>query len=410
MRALAVVATAHAGLHVYTTMMPLVYPFVLAEFDTSYTVLGLLLTVAGTGGALAQFLSAQLPAWLPSRVILATGLGVVAAGAVVSSTAIGFAGFASGRMISQIGQGPQHVIANTLIAQLFDRKSRGRTFAFHFAAGNLGGLLAPIIFLPLMSVMGWRGALALLALPLVCLLFVLILFVPEPMDRHRTDHPHGRGLRSLVAAALSPLSNRGVRPVIAAGALAAGGRGNGILLVFVPLLLQNHFNLPIADTAFLYMVLVLGSIIGPLIVGSASDRIARKSVVTGTLILASAATVGIIMFGSFMPALISAIMVMSLTAFGNGAQLQALLADNSRTEAEARAGFGAYFLLVHLAGGLWPLLIAAVLDLFGFVAAFALIACSYIAAASALALVPPATPGFESQASANATGKGVRDS
>jgi hypothetical protein len=103
--------------------------------------------------------------------------------------------------------------------------------------------------------------------------------------------------------------------------------------------------------------------------------------------------------GPFLPALIAATSLMSLTAFGNGAQLQALLADNSASDEEARAGFGAYFLLVHVAGGLWPLIIAFTMESFGFVPAFALIASSYLAAATALALVPVPASGFGGQAS-----------
>lgn len=392
-RALAVVSAAHAGLHTYTTLLPLLYPFVLADFRVSYVTLGVLLTIAGGAGAMAQFLSAQLPPRIQSRFVLAAGLGVVVLGSMVGSAAMNFTVFAIGRVVAQVGQGPQHVLANTLISRLYDRSSRGRGFAIHFAAGNLGGILVPFLLLPLVAVVGWRGTLALLAVPIGIVIAFLLLGVREPAtEGPQAQEPRpARRLRHLAIGSFAPLWNPRIAPIIAAGAIAAGGRGNGIILVFVPLLLRDHFHLSIGEIGLLYTILVIGSVVGPLIIGNTSDRIGRKVLVSSTLILASIATVVMLAGGSAMPILVGAITVMSVAAFGNGAQLQALMADNARSEEEARAGFGMYFLLVHLVGGVWPLVIAVLLETSGFEAAFGLIAASYVVAAAVLLTVPVTT-------------------
>lgn len=385
------ISLAHAALHLYSAALPLVYAPSLAEFQVSYTALGALLAMSGAVGGVTQFASGHLPTSLSSRTVLAAGLAVVAVASAVGGLAASFTVFATARVAAQVGQSPQHVLGSALIAQLYAPQRRGRAFAVHFTAGNVGGLVGSLAAVAILSGAGWRFVLFLFAFPIGLIAAILLGSSLGRSDVHEPRRSIGENNRSGLARAwrssLTPIRDRDTAWIIASGALAAGGRGTGVLMVFVPLLLADHFRLPLSQVGALYLVLTGGSIVGPLALGAASGRYGKRKVLLTSYSLASAVTIALVSFTPTTLTLVVSVALMGLTAFGNGSLLQALIADHGGTDESRRAAFGTYFLFVRFAGGAWPLLLAAVIEVAGFNAAFWLIALSYILAAAALMTV-----------------------
>ena len=109
--------------------------------------------------------------------------------------------------------------------------------------------------------------------------------------------------------------------------LGGGGRGLGVLNVFVPLYLSVVIGLDTTTVALMYTVLVIGSVPGPIVAGWLSDRFGRKPLI---LLAYAGGVVSLLLFvaaGSNLTLLWLAIVLLSVFNFVESPQLQALLSD-----------------------------------------------------------------------------------
>ncbi|MBA3852270.1 MAG: MFS transporter, partial [Chloroflexi bacterium] len=180
------------------------------------------------------------------------------------------------------------------------------------------------------------------------------------------------------------LRDRDLLLVYLSAMLGGGGRGLGVLNIFVPLYLALVVGLDALTVSLMYTVLVIGSVPGPIIAGWLSDRYGRRPLIVVAYLAGAASLAAFVLAGSNVAALWLAIVLMSIFNFVESPQLQALLADLA-PRGIRDASFSVYFTLAFGVGSLWTAVYGAVIDRFGeaqgLPITFWLMAAAFVAAA-----------------------------
>src|SRR3954449_6548561 len=102
------------------------------------------------------------------------GLGMAAQALTQSLVA-----FSIPNVASRIGGSPQHPVGNGLLAEQFPPEKRGFAISAHIAGGNVGTVVVALVGVPLIAVVGWRGAAVVFGLPAIAVGILILLFVRE---------------------------------------------------------------------------------------------------------------------------------------------------------------------------------------------------------------------------------------
>jgi sugar phosphate permease len=181
------------------------------------------------------------------------------------------------------------------------------------------------------------------------------------------------------------LRHRDALLLLASHVIGAGGRGLGVATIYVPLYLSQSLHVDEVQLGILLTIMMAGSVIGPLVAGPLSDRIGRKPVLLGDYAVACICFAGLMSVGGAAWALPFVLALTGIAVYSEGALMQTALADVAdKTSLDML--FGLYFTVGSLIGAPWAVLIGALVDGYGFGAAFVAMAASQVAAA--LVLLP----------------------
>jgi MFS transporter, FSR family, fosmidomycin resistance protein len=371
----------HAVNHAQAALLPLVYLAIIDEFAIGAAAVAFLAAAGNVAAGLFQLSYGWLTRLFSRRSIMAVGGIVFGGGMAAQALAPGFAGFSAANIISRIGGSPQHPVGNGLLAEQFPPHRRGFAIAAHIAGGNIGTVAIPLIGFWLIAGIGWRWTVVLFGLPAILVGLAIWALVRES----GVDRAAAKAYGSVRSAYGAVLRDRDMLLVFASAMLGGGGRGLGVLNVFVPIYLTLVIGLDSVTVALMYAVLVVGSIPGPLAAGWLSDRVGRRAVIVGTYLAGAASLLLFVLAGADVPLLWLAIVLLSVFSFIESPQLQALLADIAPRNLRD-ASFAAYFTLAFGIGSLWVVLYGALIELLGEAAglplAFGLMAAAYLAAAA----------------------------
>ncbi len=393
------VTAAHAVIHATVVLMPLVYPILQRDYGYSYTQIGLLVGIASFAGGLLQLVFGYLGRYVARKTMLGVGNLVVGASMFLTGTSTTFATLMAWTVLGRVGGAPQHPVGSALLTDSFAKRRRGFALAAHVAGGNLGTLAVPLTGVALIARFGWQPTVMLFALPGLVAGTAVLLFAREPASYRPPARATAVG-ESRVGAFLAPLRNRGVLLIILASILASGGRGVGVLTTYLPLYLTNGLKLPAPTVAWLFTLLLAGSVVGPLVAGRLSDVAGRRlmllvsygsaALVTSALPLAGSGT------ASSLWQMIVVLALLGLTAYAESPLLQAYLADHA-PEHLKDAAFGWYFTLAFGIGSLWATVLGTLIDRAGFAVTFWVMAASYVLAGVVVLLVPALPRGATSE-------------
>jgi MFS family permease len=382
MRSLGLLSVAHAINHAQAVMLPLIFVAIIAEFGIGVDTIAFLSAFGAFAAGAVQLSYAVLTRVVSRRRLLGIGGILFGGGFAAQALATTFATFAIPNVVSRIGGSPQHPVGNGLLAEQFPPERRGFAISAHIAGGNVGTVVVAIIGAPLVLAVGWRGAAVIFGLPAIVVAIAILLFVREL----GTDRAAARASGTVRAAFGRILRDGDLRWLYLTSVLGGGGRGLGVVNLFVLLYLTLVLGIDQATAGLMYGALIIFSVPMPLIVGSLSDRYGRKPLIV--LVYAGGA-IGFIVFllaGSSLPLLWLGIVIMGLFSFAESPQLQALLGDIAPPQIRD-ASYALYFTLAFGVGSLWVALYGLVIDAFGNAAGlpivFVLMAVSFVLAALA---------------------------
>jgi MFS family permease len=386
------VSFSHAVQHVYVALLPLTYPLAIAEFHVSYTSLGIVLGIVGATGGLLQG-AAVLYQRVSARLVLALQNVLLAANSVLIALAPGYAVFGAGQFLGGVISSPQHPVGNAVLTRRFPERG-GTVLGWHTTGGNVGTLVVPLIASLVIARFGWRAAMVAGAIPLAVggVLVAVRLREGRSASEANADEAARGSLRAVVL-------RRATLTVIAAGTIAAGGRGLGAVNAFVPSYLRGGLGLAQVTVGLVFTVVLASSVVGPIVAGRLADRYGRRMVAVAAYVVGGLALGLFGMAGASLPALLAFGVLVGAFAYAESPLLQALYAD-AVTGAPRQAAFGFYFAIAYGAGSIWVTILGWTIDRYGFSAAFWVMAASFLAAAAVLLLPGGPAPGPRERGSA----------
>lgn len=385
MRTLWLLSVAHAINHAQAVLLPLVFLAIIKEFGVSIATIAFLAAAGSFLSGTVQLSYSWLTRYASRRNLLALGNLVFGGGMVAQAIAPGFGGFAVANVVSKLGASQQHPVGNGLIAEQFPPERRGMAISAHIAGGNVGTIAVPLIGAWLIAGLGWRWTVVLFGVPAILIGLAMYALIRES----GTDRAAALAAGNLRHAFANVLRDRDLRFIYLSSVLGGGGRGLGVLNLFVPAYLLLVIGIDEGTVALMYTVLVAGSVPGPLVAGWLSDHVGRKPLILVAYAGGAISLVAFVLAGTSVPLLWLGIVGLSAFNFVESPQLQALTADIA-APAVRDAAFSVYFTLAFGVGSLWTALYGAVLGARGEAAGlpivFLVMAVSFVAAA--IAVVP----------------------
>ena len=152
------VGLAHAVSHFSQLLLAPLFPWLKAEFNVSYTELGLLLTVFFVVSSIVQTASGFVVDRFGPRPVLLGGLTLLGLAALAYASSQSYAMLAASAVLAGIGNGVFHPVDYTLLNRKVHKSRLGHAYSAHGITGTLGWALAPALMVPVALVAGWRTA------------------------------------------------------------------------------------------------------------------------------------------------------------------------------------------------------------------------------------------------------------
>ena len=368
--------------------MPLIYAVLISDFGLRVSDIGLFIAITTIASGSMQLVYGFLTRWVARKVILTTGYLIFGGGLMLGGLAQSFGQLAVAVSGARLGASPQHPVGNALISDLYPAERRGFAISAHISGGNIGTVLVPLVGAGLIATVGWQATLALFGVPALIIGVLVAIFVREDHGAYRRA---ARGSGSPWAHLRSVVARPDVRLILGASLVAAGGRGLDIVAPFMLLYLRGPLGLGETPVALLYGLLLVGAVIGPVIAGLLSDRLGRRRTLVAYYVLSAVGILAFLAAGANLFLLVPLLLPFGTAVFSESPVLQAYLADRATGPTRDMA-FAVYFTFAFGIGAFWALVIANVVEAFGYPVAFGVMAASYVAAAVLLLAVRERAP------------------
>lgn len=268
--------------------------------------------------------------------------------------------FGIGRFLTGIGVGALVGTVGAIVAEFAPTHQRNRLNAIVYSGIPAGGVLASLLALGLTDVIGWRGLFWIGALPIVTVLPLAFMKLPESAQwlaaRGKTQQAstvaERTGMRLLPEtgsaggrAGFPALATRALAwPTLLLGTMSFAG----LLLTYglntwLPEIMSENGYGESYSLAFL-LVLNGGAIVGGLLASAWADRVGAKRVVSTTFVLA-AITLALLPLGLPLAVLMLAVAVAGVGTIGTQVLIYGLVSNYYPTRARGAgvawcAGFG----------------------------------------------------------------------
>ena len=355
---IALVGFAHLMSHFYQISLAPLFPLLKAEFDVSYTELGLLVTVLyGTSGICQSFAGVLVDRYGGDRLML-FGVSTMAICVFLMGLVSSYWMLLPLTMIAAVGNSVFHPADLSILSAKVDPRRMGRAYAVHGFAGSCGYVLSPIvIFYGVASVAGWR--VALMTAGLIGLVAASLIYRYRAVLRMPVGTPEATtipGVRFYLGLILS-------RPLMAAFTYFALVSAAMIgIQSFSSTAFIEIYKAPLA-LATAGMTAYLGaSAVGNLIGGELADRYQRHALIAGIGLFLCAVSIAAVAF--FALPMVFNIVLLGCVGFCSGVTHASrdILVRAAAPEGATGKVFGFVYSGLDLGGALAPLLFGWLMD------------------------------------------------
>ena len=398
MRSLGLLSVAHAVNHAYAVLLPPIFLAIIDEFGVTVSAVAILAAVGAFASGMVQLSYAELTRRVSRRRLLGLGGLVFGGGFAATALATNFVTFAIPNDPRRGSAARRSTRSGTASSPSNSRlPGAGSRSAPTSPAGTSGTVVIAIVGTPMLAVLGWRGVSIVFGV-LAILIGISILALIRERGTDRAAAVAGGSSRDALRRVLA---DRNLRWLFLTSVLGGGGRGLGVVNLFVLIYLTRVLGFDDATSGLMYGALIVFSVPMPLLAGWLSDRWGRKPLIIGAY-LGGAIGFGVFIFaGSSLVWLWAGIVLMGLFSFAESPQLQALLADIA-PPATRDASYALYFTLAFGVGSLWTavygIVIGALGEPIGVPVVFGLMAASFLAAALATLPIRTDDPGARTPA------------
>lgn len=318
-RTIGLVGLAHGSSHFFHLLLPPLFPWLIADFNTSYSQLGamvsLFFVVSGVGQMLSGFLVDKVGA---QRVLLAALSSFVVAG-LMAAAAQNYTMLLAASFFAGLGNAPFHPVDFTILNKRVTANNIGHAFSVHGISGNIGWAMAPVFMMGITTWTGsWRIACVCGALFAVSVL-VTMWCNRRWLDDRAFDTAAGNANARAAAAASgeSPFAYLKLPAVwmcfafffFSTVALSA-------IQNFASTVLHLMYDLPLTQTALVVTGFMLCGAVGMVGGGFLAQRTQRLEKIIATFLLLAAACLALVATG-WLPGTL-ALVVASVAGFGHG--------------------------------------------------------------------------------------------
>jgi sugar phosphate permease len=357
--------------HVISGAMPMLYPDIMAEFNISYSQLGLMRSASTFAAGFPQLFVGFFRRWFSGRVLVGVGNLVNALMNMLAAFSRGFLQFFGFTVLGGVGSSTQHPIGASIVSSATETSKRGRMLGLNQAIPSLAFSFTPLIAAYLLTRMGWRSALGILSIPALLLSIVLIVFVrgASSVEATTRDALNFSKLRE-------SLKNRNVLFISLLRSVMAFRMG---VRTFLPLYFIDILGFTSETSSVLYSIMLFGGVLGPFFWGSLSDRVNRKPLIIGIMV---ASIVGYYLLNHVTGFWPLAVLLFLIGFLVQTVIVQSVLSDSVERD-QLDQIFGFYFTIGFTIASFSSIIFGYVIELYGFNWGF-----TYIAAVTGVSLLP----------------------
>jgi MFS family permease len=354
-RIIGLVGAAHAFSHFFQLALAPLFPLLRAEFDVSWTMLGMLVSVFYAASALTQFAAGFAVDRAGARPVLLSGLALLACGTLLASLAPGIGWLFPIVAAMGVGNGVFHPADFAILNANVAPKRLGYAYSTHGIGGNLGYALSPLVSFGIASVYGWRVALAAMGVMGLVALGVLA-SQRKLLTSHRAHDAHGSSLRGTFRLFLEPAI------MLCFGYFVAQTMASVGLQTFLPSALHTGFDVPLALATSAVTAYLLGSTAGIAAGGYFATRTARHDRIAATGLLAAAALLALVATARVPLAMLVPLFVVAGFALGSTGPSRDMIVRNATPKGASGRVYGFVYSGLDLGATLGPAWFGFMLD------------------------------------------------
>ncbi|MEZ4502046.1 MAG: MFS transporter [Dehalococcoidia bacterium] len=375
-RVIASAALAHAMTHSLELTFAALLVRIGLEFDASLATLGFVANVGTFTFGATALPSGLLTDRFGPRAVISGALAAAAGFALLVAASPNLPFLAVSLAILGAAIGLYHPPGTAMVSTVIER--RGRAFALHGIAGNLGVALAPAIATGIAILVSWRAAYVVLAVLAVVVALVVRRFAPNREEAYERSRLATEATRASASATTRPARVRTTPPserrwlagpllLIYAATIGTGFIYRGFL-TFLPAHLEEHLGIsifgwsPEAVAGAMSSLVLLTAVFGQVLGGALSDRM---PVERAAIPIVAATGPMLLLVGSFggVPLLFAAA-IFVLFNFAQQPVFNGMIADYAPLGAAGRA-FGVSFFLTFGIGSFSATIAGLVADRWG---------------------------------------------
>ena len=351
-RVIGLVGAAHGLSHFLQLALPPLFPLLRVEFDTSWTLLGMLAGTFYAASGVTQFGAGFVVDRIGARPVLLSGMALLVGGTLVASLAAGLYWLFPIVALMGIGNGVFHPADFAILNSNVGERRLGHAYSTHGIGGNLGYAAAPVVSFGLASVLGWREALVIMGI--AGLVTLGVLFTQRGyLGSHTTTSKHT--LRGSVGLFVQV-------PILMCFAyfIVQTMAGNGIQ-TFAASALNAGFSVPLALANGAVTAYLLGSVAGILAGGFIAGRTDRHDRVAASGLLVGAALIALVAVG-MAPALLLPVFVAMGFAVGSTGPSRDLIVRSATPKGASGRIYGFVYSGLDIGATLGPIWFGLMLD------------------------------------------------
>ena len=354
-RVIGVVGLSHGISHFLQLALPPLFPLLRAEFDVSWTLLGVVAGVFYVASGSVQFAAGFVVDRFGARPVLLGGMGLLVSGTLAASLAPNPWWLFACAAIMGAGNGVFHPADFAILNANVAARRLGHAYSMHGVGGNLGFSLAPIVSFGLGAAFGWRTSLAVMGIVALAGLGILA-SQRRVLTSQRAADAHLHTLKGSFGLFLQPAILLCFGYFVFQTAAAVG------LQTFLPAALNAALAVPLVIGTSAVTAYLLGGTAGIVAGGFLAVRTARHDRVAAAGLLIGAALLALVAGGIVPSAFIVPLFVVVGLAIGATGPSRDLIVRNATPKGAAGRVYGFVYSGLDLGSMLGPVWFGLMLD------------------------------------------------